>query len=83
VKLPVPVAFEVLLSAVVGFWLALQQTPREVTDAPPSEVISPPLVAVVAVILVTVATVTVGAVLMASFLQHNMIGSISPARSTG
>lgn len=81
-KLPVPVELEVLLSVVVGFWLILQQTPREETVAPPSEVISPPDVAVVAVILVTVAIVTVGTTLMASFLQQNKIENSSPMRST-
>ena len=50
VKLPVPVPSLVLLLAVVGFWLVLQQTPRAVTVAPPSEVTFPPLVAVVWVI---------------------------------
>ena len=48
-KLPVPVPSEVLLSAMVGFWLVLQQTPRAVTAAPPSLVILPPLVTVVSV----------------------------------
>ena len=28
-----------------GFWLVLQHTPRVVTEAPPSDVILPPLVA--------------------------------------
>jgi hypothetical protein len=49
VKLPVPVPFEVLLFAVVGFGVTLQQTPRLVTDDPPSFVIFPPLIADVVV----------------------------------
>jgi hypothetical protein len=48
-KLPVPERSFVLLFAVVGPVVVFQQTPREVTVAPPSFVIFPPLVAVVAV----------------------------------
>ena len=55
VNVPVPVPSIVLLSAVVGLAVVLQQTPRAVTEAPPSAPTVPPLVAVVAVILVTAA----------------------------
>ena len=47
---PVPVPSVVLLSAVVGLALVLQQTPLAETAAPPSLVIFPPLVAVVVAI---------------------------------
>jgi hypothetical protein len=51
VNAPVPVPFVVLvLNEVVGSADVLQQTPRAVTDAPPSLVIFPPLVAVFCVI---------------------------------
>ena len=60
VKLPVPVPSEVLLSDVVGSTDVLQQTPRAVTAAPPSDVISPPLDAPVAVREDTAVVVTVG-----------------------
>jgi hypothetical protein len=59
---PVPLPSVVLLSAVVGLAEVLQQTPRAVTDAPPSEVTLPPPDAVVEVIEVIVAVVTVGVV---------------------
>jgi len=49
VKLPVPVPSMVLLSLVVGFSDVLQQTPRAVTAAPPSDVTLPPLEALVVV----------------------------------
>ena len=68
-KLPVPVPPLILLSEVVGVWLVPQQTPLAVTVAPPSEVTSPPPIAKIEVILETVANVTVGGVLIASFLQ--------------
>lgn len=42
VNVPVPVPLLVLLSAIVGFWTILQQTPLEVTVAPPSSVTLPP-----------------------------------------
>ena len=45
---PVPAPSVVLLSAVVGLEEVLQQTPRAVTAAPPSEITFPPLVAVYA-----------------------------------
>jgi hypothetical protein len=62
VNAPVPVPLVVLLSAVVGSAEVLQQTPRAVTLAPPSEVTFPPPDAVVEVIDVIVAVVTVGVV---------------------
>jgi hypothetical protein len=71
VKVPLPDPFVVIPSDMVGLWLVLQQTPREVTVVPPSEVISPPLWAIEAVILVRSAIVTVGTVLVVSFLQLN------------
>ena len=43
---PVPVPSVVLLPVIVGFADVLQQTPRTVTFAPPSLIISPPAVAV-------------------------------------
>ena len=46
VNTPVPVPFEVLLSAIVGPVVVLQQTPLALTAAPPSYVILPPLEAV-------------------------------------
>ena len=48
VNIPVPVLSVVLvLKAVVGPVVVLQHTPRAVTEAPPSLVTFPPLVAVV------------------------------------
>lgn len=44
----------------VGFVVVLQQTPRAITVAPPSEVILPPVAAVVLVIDVTAVVVIVG-----------------------
>ena len=82
VKMPMPDPFVVIPSDMVGLWLVLQQTPREVTVVPPSDVISPPLVAIEAVILVTAAIVIVGAVLMASFLQLNKKDKSITARNT-
>lgn len=61
VKLPEPVPSEVLSSAVVGSLLLLQQTPRVVTEDPPSFVIFPPLVTVVAVIADKSVVVKMGA----------------------
>ena len=60
VKLPEPVPSEVLLLLVVGPELVFQQIPRAVTEAPPSLVIFPPLVAVVWVIDVIAVVVSVG-----------------------
>ena len=45
VKVPIPVPSEVFELAVVGFWVVLQQTPRDVTGDPPAFVTLPPLVA--------------------------------------
>jgi hypothetical protein len=50
----------VLLFAVVGFAVVLQQTPRAVTAAPPSAVILPPLCAVVPIMEVIAVVVKVG-----------------------
>ena len=46
-KMPEPVPSGVLESVIEGFRERLQQTPRTVIAPPPSEVILPPLVAVV------------------------------------
>lgn len=62
-KLPAPAPSEVLLSAKVGVILVLQQTPRDVTVAPPSAVMVPPHLAVVEEISVTSIVVTVGILL--------------------
>jgi len=66
-KIPVPVPSEVWLLEIVGLVEVLQQTPLAVTDAPPSEVIFPPVDALLEVIddaavVVTVGVVTVGVV---------------------
>ena len=50
----------VLLSTVVGVGFVLQHTPLTETVAPPSLLISPPLVALFAVISVTATVVNVG-----------------------
>ena len=60
VKLPVPVPSVVRLLEMVGFWLVLQQTPRAVTDAPPSLVTLPPLLAEVEVTAVNAVVVNIG-----------------------
>ena len=62
VKEPAPLPSTVLSSAVVGFSLVLQQTPRAVTGEVPSFVTVPPLVAEVCVISVIAVVVTVGGV---------------------
>jgi hypothetical protein len=59
-KLPVPVPSDVLLFAIVGPVEILQQTPRTVTEAPPSLVMLPPLLAVVAVTEVIAVVVRAG-----------------------
>jgi hypothetical protein len=59
-NVPVPVPSEVWLPLTVGFWLVLQQTPLAVIAAPPSEVMLPPEVAVVAATSLTLSVVTVG-----------------------
>ena len=61
VKVPVPVPSVVLGSEVVGFTEVLQHTPLAVIAAPPSLVISPPLLAVVVAIAITLAVVITGA----------------------
>ena len=53
VKLPIPVLSLVVLSPVVGVPPVFQQTPLAVTAAPPSEEMSPPLLAVVVAIAET------------------------------
>lgn len=58
VNVPVPVPSEVWLPATVGPVATPQQTPRAVTDKPPSEVTFPPDAAVVDVIEVAVVVVT-------------------------
>jgi hypothetical protein len=61
VKLPVPLPSNVfVLKDTVGLLLVLQQTPREVTEAPPSRLILPPLFAVVFVIALIAVVVKVG-----------------------
>ena len=66
-KTPVPIPLAVILLLVVGPVDVLQQTPRAVTLAPPSEVIFPPAVAVVvptdeAAVVVSVSTAVAGVV---------------------
>ena len=63
-KLPVPVPSEVWLSLVVGLAEVLQHTPFAGTEAPPSDVTFPPLVAVVEVMEDGVVVVTVGVVVL-------------------
>ena len=58
--MPIPLPLLVKLFAVVGLGLVLQQTPRWVTAAPPSEVILPPDIAVSTDILVIEFVITVG-----------------------
>jgi hypothetical protein len=57
---PVPVPSVDLESAVVGFCDVLQQTPREVTGDPPSDVTIPPHDAELSVIALIAAVVTIG-----------------------
>jgi len=60
VNVPVPVPSTVLVvNAVVGLALVLQQIPLAVMVAPPSDVMLPPLVAVVVVMLVGVVVVSI------------------------
>ena len=82
VKLPVPVPPLSLLSEVVGVWFVPQQTPLAVTVAPPSEVTSPPVEAELEVIFVTEARVTVGGVLITSFLQFHKKRRKTPEKMT-
>ena len=78
-KAPLPVPSVVFVDkAMVGFADVLQQTPRAVMAAPPSAVILPPLVALVAVIDVTAIVVRVGNVAtifsgLSSFWQLKVI----------
>ena len=61
VKLPVPVPLTVLVTnAVVGLALVLQHIPLAVMVAPPSDVMFPPDVAVIVVMLLIAFVVTVG-----------------------
>ena len=60
VNTPVPVKSVVLLFAVVGEAVVLQQTPRAVTAAPPSVEIVPPLLAVMLVMALAAVVVRVG-----------------------
>jgi len=69
VKLPVPVPLFVSELETVGFVEVLQQTPRAVTVAPPSEVTLPPLVAVVWAIALVAVVVTVGATMVAEVVK--------------
>ena len=62
VKLPTPEPSSVLLSFMSGFTDVLQQTPRAVTEEPPSDVTFPPLDALIEVIDDIVLVTTVGAV---------------------
>ena len=59
-KMPVPVPSLVQLSTKEGLGEVLQQTPFAIIADSPSEVISPPPVAVVALIFEIAAVVTVG-----------------------
>ena len=63
VNAPVPVPSTVLVAnAIVGLAVVLQQIPLAVMVTPPSEVMFPPLVAVVVVMPLIVFVVTVGIV---------------------
>ena len=62
VKLPVPVPSVVKLSLSVGLADMLQQTPLDVTEAPPSVVTFPPLDALVVVIEDMAVVLTAGGV---------------------
>ena len=72
-KLPIPEPSVVLVPEIVGFWLVLQHTPLDVTAAPPSLVIVPPLEAVVEVMLETIVVEIMGIILGGSFLQLKVI----------
>ena len=63
VKSPAPAPSMDLMSATVGVMFVLQQTPRAVTVAPPSDEIVPPHSAVVSVIALSEAVVNTGTVL--------------------
>ena len=69
-KVPVPVPSDVLvLKAVVGPDVVLQQTPRTVTVAPPSEVMFPPEVAVVDPMALAATVLSTGAVGLAMVVK--------------
>ena len=70
VNTPVPVPSLVMLLAVVGYWTVPYATPLAVTEAPPSDVTSPPVVAPVVVMPVTDVVDTVGNDLELSFKQR-------------
>ena len=59
VKAPVPTPFLVESFVTVGLGEVLQQIPRAVTGVPPSEVILPPLIAVILVTEVATLVVNV------------------------
>ena len=67
VKLPTPLASDVCEPEIVGLEVVPQHTPRSVTAAPPSFVITPPLVPEFTVIFVIALVVNVG--ITGSFLQ--------------
>ena len=69
VNTPVPDPSSVQLPPTTGFGDVSQQTPYAVTGVPPSEVTSPPPVAVVGVIFVTFKVVTVGRFATTGFLK--------------
>ncbi len=62
-KLPVPFPISAILSVIAGFCAVLQQTPRSVTVAFPSEVTLPPSVADVSAISEALFVVTIGTVI--------------------
>jgi hypothetical protein len=66
---PIPEPSFVLFLAIVGSCDVLQQTPRSVTDAPPSLVTFPPEIDSVLVIPVTSVVVKTGGVAPFSFLH--------------
>ena len=57
---PIPVPSCVQLSRTLGFPTVFQHTPRDVTSAPPSEMTSPKILAVVSVTFPTDFVTTVG-----------------------
>ena len=79
-KVPVPVPFEVFVPrATVGFAPVLQQTPRAVTGAPPSDVTFPPLVAVADEVAEVVPVVTTGATTSTGVVNVNSFPYPGPA----
>jgi hypothetical protein len=72
----------VLLSATVGVEFVLQQTPRAVMDAPPSEIILPPHSAVVSVIPLIVDVVTMGTVGLSGLVPVSSSSPQPPANRT-